>query len=184
MIVIIVIAVLIIAIGVFVVGSYNRFVSQSKAMQSLWVEVEAELRRRHELLPNLAATVEGHAAHERGVLEEVARTCAAAQAAHGAAASSVTEGPLAAAVGRLIAVAESYPELKASQNFRLLQLTLMITEDGIRQARSLYNAHVEQFNRRVQMFPSNLIAGGFHFHRADYFNIEYARRDEVTRADS
>lgn len=174
MLALIVIAALILVIGVAVAGSYHHFVSQSKSVQSLWANVDIELRRRHDLVANLVATIEGYARHEQGVFDEVARTRAAAQTARGAAAASSTEDPFAAAVGRLITVAETYPELKASQNFRLLQLTLIVTEDSIRQACTLYNADVQQFNRRVQGFPSNLIAGGFHLHTADYFHIDEA----------
>lgn len=183
-----VIAAVAVVIGVAVALSYNRFVSQSKAIQRMWGSVETQLGSRYDLVPNLVATVQEYAPHglgvfaegyspqELGVFAEVARTRVVAQAAHGAAACSATEGPFAAAVACLIRVAENDPELKAYQNFRLLRLTLIITEDRIRQSRNLYNAGVQQFNRRVQRFPTNLVAGAFHVRSADLFHIDDAER--------
>jgi LemA protein len=127
-------------------------------------------------VPNLVATVQGYAAHERGVFDEVTRARAAAQAAQGPAASSAAEGPFVAALGRLMAVAENYPQLKANENFLQLQGTLADTENRIQQSRGYYNSVVQDFNRRVQAFPSNLIASLFHFQPADFFHIEESRR--------
>lgn len=167
-IVIIVVVLLVLLVGV---ASYNRFVSGRVSVQNAWADVDTELKRRYDLVPNLVNTVQGYAAHERGVFEEVARTRSAAQAAQGPAEQSAAEGPFVQALGRLFAVAENYPELKANQNFLQLQATLSDTEDRIQAARRVYNAYVQQFNRRVQAFPSSLIAQWFHFQNAAFFNI-------------
>jgi LemA protein len=175
----IVILAIIVVIALGLVVSYNRFVAQRNAVQNAWADVDTELKRRYDLVPNLVNTVQGYAAHERGVFEEVARTRSAAQAAQGPAAASATEGPFAAALGRLMAVAENYPELKANQNFLQLQATLTETEDRIQSSRRFYNANVQQFNRRVQSFPSNIVANAFHFQAAQFFQIDEADRAVV-----
>ena len=172
--IVVLVVVVLMALGLAV--SYNRFVSQRQQVQSAWANVDTELKRRYDLVPNLVATVQGYAAHERGVFDEVTRARAAAQAAQGPAASSAAEGPFAAALGRLIAVAENYPQLKANENFLQLQSTLGDTENRIQQTRSYYNAVVQDFNRRIQAFPSNLIASTFHFQPAEYFHIDEAER--------
>jgi LemA protein len=179
LVVLIVVLAVIVVIALGFVASYNRFVRQRNAVQTAWADVDTELKRRYDLVPNLVSTVQGYAAHERGVFEDVARTRSAAGAAQGAAAASAAEGPFAAALGRLMAVAENYPELKANQNFLQLQATLTDTEDRIQSSRRFYNANVQQFNTRIQAFPSNVVAGLFHFTAADFFNIGEAERATV-----
>ena len=174
MVVLIVVLAVIVVIALGFVASYNRFVSQRNAVQNAWADVDTELKRRYDLVPNLVSTVQGYAAHERGVFEEVARARSVAQSAQGAAAASAAEGPFVAALGRLMAVAENYPELKANQNFLQLQATLSDTEDRIQASRRFYNANVQQFNTRIQAFPSNVVAGLFHFTAADFFHIDEA----------
>jgi len=175
---IIVLAVIVvIALGVMV--SYNGFVSQRNAIQNSWANIDTELKRRYDLIPNLVSTVQGYAAHERGVFEEVTQARAAGMNAQGPAAAAAAEGPFQMALGHLFAVAEAYPELKANQNFLQLQATLSDTEDRIQAARQTYNAYVQQFNRRVQSFPSNVIANLFHFQNAEFFNIDPAQRATV-----
>lgn len=179
MVVLIVVLAVIVVIALGFVASYNRFVSQRNAVQTAWADVDTELKRRYDLVPNLVSTVQGYAAHERGVFEEVARARSVAQSAQGAAAASAAEGPFVAALGRLMAVAENYPELKANQNFLQLQATLTDTEDRIQSSRRFYNANVQQFNTRIQAFPSNIVAGLFHFTAADFFHIDEAERATV-----
>ena len=162
--------------------SYNRFISGRNAVQTAWADVDTELKRRYDLVPNLVNTVQGYAAHERGVFEEVTHARAAAQSAQGPAQASEAEGPFVAALGRLFAVAENYPELKANQNFLQLQATLSDTEDRIQGSRRVYNDTVQAFNRRVQAFPSNLIANWFHFQSAQFFTIPDAQRATVAEA--
>ena len=154
--------VLLIILGVIVlialafVVSYNRFVSQKNLVRDAWANIDTELRRRYDLIPNLVETVKGYAAHEREVFEEVARTRSLAAGATGTpAAQAAAEGPFVAALGKLFAVAENYPELKANQNFLALQSELANTEDRLQTARRFYNSNVRDLNRRVQSFPSN-----------------------------
>lgn len=182
MIAIIVVLAIIVLLALSLAVSYNRFISGRNAVQTSWADVDTELKRRYDLVPNLVNTVQGYAAHERGVFEEVARARSAAQAAQGPAAASAAEGPFVQALGRLFAVAENYPELKANQNFLQLQATLSDTEDRIQNSRRIYNDTVQQYNRRVQAFPSNIVAGWFHFQNAQFFNIPDAERATVAEA--
>ena len=182
MIAVIIIVAIVVLVLLSVMVSYNRFISGRNAVQNAWADVDTELKRRYDLVPNLVNTVQGYAAHERGVFEEVTRARAAAQSAQGPAAASEAEGPFVASLGRLFAVAENYPELKANQNFLQLQATLSDTEDRIQSSRRVYNDTVQSFNRRVQAFPSNVIAGWFHFQSAQFFTIPDAQRATVAEA--
>jgi LemA protein len=174
---------IIVVIGIALVMSYNRFVSQRNLIRNSWANIDTELRRRYDLIPNLVETVKGYAAHEREVFEDVARTrSAAAQATGTPAEQAAAEGPFVAALGRLFAVAENYPELKANQNFLALQQELSNTEDRIQASRRFYNANVQDFNRRVQSFPSNVIAGMFGFKEEQFFEIPDAERAVVAEA--
>ncbi len=158
--------------------SYNRFVSQRQLIKDSWANIDTELRRRYDLIPNLVETVKGYASHEREVFEEVARTRSMAAGATGSPASqAAAEGPFVAALGKLFAVAENYPDLKANQNFLALQAELSNTEDRLQTARRFYNANVRQYNQRVGQFPSTMIARAFHFEVEEYFEIEEALRE-------
>ena len=157
--------------------SYNRFVSGRQLIQNAWANIDTELRRRYDLIPNLVESVKGYAAHERGVFEEVTRARAAAVSATGSPAEqAAAEGPFVAALRQLFAVAENYPELKANQNFLALQAELSNTEDRLQTARRFYNANVRDYNRRVQSFPSNFIASAFGFKVAEFFEVEESLR--------
>jgi LemA protein len=164
--------------------SYNRFVSQRNLIKNAFANIDTELRRRYDLIPNLVTTVQGYAAHEREVFEEVARTRSAAMGTTGQspAAQAAAEGPFVAALGKLFAVAENYPELKANQNFLALQGELTNTEDRIQASRRFYNANVQNYNRRVQAFPSAFIAGMFKFKEEEFFEIPEAERAVVEQA--
>jgi LemA protein len=175
----IIILAVIVVVALIGVASYNGFVSQRNAIQNAWANIDTELKRRYDLIPNLVSTVQGYAAHERGVFEEVTQARAAGMNAQGPAAAAAAEGPFQMALGHLFAVAEAYPELKANQNFLQLQATLSDTEDRIQAARQTYNAYVQQFNRRIQSFPSNIIANLFHFQNAEFFNIDPTQRATV-----
>jgi len=170
---------IIVLVGIGLVLSYNRFVSQRTLIKNAWSNVETELKRRYDLIPNLVETVKGYAAHEREVFEEVARTRSAAAATSGQspAAQAAAEGPFVQALGRLFAVAENYPELKANQNFLALQQELANTEDRLQTARRFYNSNVRDYNRRVQSFPSSLMANSFHFEVAEFFEVEESIRE-------
>jgi LemA protein len=158
--------------------SYNRFVSGRQLIRDSWANIDTELRRRYDLIPNLVETVKGYAAHERGVFEEVTRARAAAVSATGSPAEqAAAEGPFVAALRQLFAVAENYPELKANQNFLALQTELSNTEDRLQTARRFYNANVREFNRRVQSFPSNVVAQSFGFKEEQFFEVEETLRE-------
>jgi LemA protein len=164
------------AIGVVV--SYNRFVSQRQLINDSWANIDTELRRRYDLIPNLVETVKGYAQHEREVFENVTRARAAAAAATGSPAQqAAAEGPFVAALRQLFAVAENYPQLRANENFLALQAELGNTEDRLQTARRFYNANVRDYNRRVQSFPSNFIANMFHFQVAEFFEVPDAIRE-------
>jgi LemA protein len=172
---------ILVLVGIALAISYNRFVSQRQLIRNAFANIDTELRRRYDLIPNLVETVKGYAAHEREVFEEVARTRSAAAATSGQspAAQAQAEGPFVAALGRLFAVAENYPELKANQNFLALQSELSNTEDRIQASRRFYNANVQDYNRRVQSFPSAFVARAFGFKEEEFFEIPEAERPVV-----
>jgi LemA protein len=175
--IILIIVGVIVILAIAAVLSYNRFISQRTLIKNAWSNVETELKRRYDLIPNLVEAVKGYAAHEREVFEEVARTRAAASGATGSPAQqAAAEGPLVAALGRLFAVAENYPELKANQNFLQLQGELANTEDRIQASRGFYNSNVQVYNQRVKSFPSNIIARQFHFQEEEFFEIPDTER--------
>ena len=165
-------------VAILGVVSYNRFVSQKQLIKDSWANIDTELRRRYDLIPNLVETVKGYASHEREIFEEVARTRSMAAGATGSpAAQAAAEGPFVAALGKLFAVAEAYPDLKANQNFLALQQELANTEDRLQTARRFYNANVRQYNERVKQFPSTILASMFHFEQEEFFEIEEALRE-------
>jgi len=168
----------VVLVAILGVVSYNRFVSQKQLIKDSWANIDTELRRRYDLIPNLVETVRGYAAHERAVFENVTRARAAAASATGTPAEqAIAEGPLVAALRQLFAVVENYPDLKANQNFLALQQELANTEDRLQTARRFYNANVRQYNERVQQFPSTIIARTFGFEQEDFFEIEEALRE-------
>jgi LemA protein len=168
----IVLAILVI-LAIAVALSYNRFVSQRNLVAESWRQIDVELHRRHDLIPNLVETVKGYATHEREVFDAVTRArSAAASPGASPALQAQQEGALGQALGRLFAVAEAYPDLKASTNFLELQRQLTETEDRIAAGRRFYNANVRALNTRVEKFPSNLIASTFHFPKAEYFEVQ------------
>jgi LemA protein len=161
------------------IASYNRFVSQRNLVRDAWANIDTELRRRYDLIPNLVETVKGYASHEREVFENVTKARAMATSATGSPAEqAAAEGPLVAALRQLFAVAENYPDLKANQNFLALQSELSNTEDRLQTARRFYNSNVRDYNRRVQSFPSNLIARSFGFTEEQFFEVDEALRGE------
>ena len=165
--------VVVLVILVFVFGTYNRLVSLRNMIAESWRNVDTELQRRYDLIPNLVQTVKGYAKHEREVFENVTKARAQAANSTGDPESQARdENVLVRALGRLFAVVEGYPELKAAQNFLHLQEELVNTEDRIQAARRFYNGNVRTFNNKVQMFPSNLIASAFGFATEEYFEIE------------
>ena len=162
------------------IASYNRFVSQRNLVRDAWANIDTELRRRYDLIPNLVETVKGYASHEREVFENVTKARAMATAATGSPAEqAAAEGPFVAALRQLFAVAENYPDLKANQNFLALQAELSNTEDRLQTARRFYNSNVREYNRRVQSFPSNVIARSFGFTEEQFFEVDEALRGDA-----
>ena len=174
----------VILLGIALAFSYNRFVSQRQLVKNAFANIDTELRRRYDLIPNLVETVKGYASHEREVLEEVTRARAAAAATSGQspATQAAAEGPFVAALRQLFAVVENYPQLKANENFLALQSELANTEDRIQASRRFYNANVAEFNRRVQAFPSNIVARSFGFQVEEFFEVPEGERAVVAEA--
>jgi LemA protein len=169
----IILLVVVIAIVLGVIVSYNRFVRQRNLVEESWRQIDVELHRRYDLIPNLVETVKGYAAHERGTFEaDTAARAAASTPGTGPAVQAQQENVLSGALRQLFAVAEAYPQLKASDNFTQLQSQLAETEDRIAAGRRFYNANVRGLNTRVESFPSSLIASTFGFKRAEYFEAD------------
>ncbi len=162
----------IVLLGILGVLGYNRLVRLRNEVNTGWANIEVQLERRADLIPNLVEIVRGYAAHERGVFEEVTRARAALQQAGSPATAAVADAGLTAALGRLFAVAEAYPDLKASENFSQLQDELTDTEDKISAARRYYNATVMNFNNAVQSLPWVLVARSLGFRAREFFSAE------------
>ena len=173
------IVVLLLLIGV---AMYNRFVSQRQGIKDAFANIDTELKRRYDLIPNLVETVKGYASHEKETFERVTAARTAAQQAQGPAQQAQAENMLTQALRGLFAVAEAYPELRASENFQALQGELSGTENRIQVVRQVYNDNVRRYNERVQSVPSNIIAGMFNFELEDFFEIDDASRATVGEA--
>ena len=165
------------ALVVALVLLYNRLVTLRNRVENAWAQVDVQLKRRYDLIPNLVETVKGYAAHERETFEAVTNARSRAQAAQGPAEQSAAEGILGQALGRLLAVAEDYPELQADENFRQLQEELGETENRIAVSRQVYNDTVLTYNTAIQTFPGLLVAGPFGFPRKDFFELEGEARE-------
>ena len=164
----------VVVVGLWAISIYNGLVRRKNVVAEAWSGIEAQLKRRADLIPNLVETVKGYATHERTTFDELARLRSAGQGQADVAARAQTEQAITAAIGKIMAVAEAYPELKASANFQSLQHDLEELEDQIQLARRYYNGAVRNFNVSVQSFPSNLIAGMTGFHTADFFQLDNA----------
>ena len=168
-----------VVVGIIVVllfvlmGFYNGLVRLRNQVKNAWAQIDVQLKRRYDLIPNLVETVRGYMKHERETLEAVtkARNLAQQVSSAGAGARGKAEGELSAALGRLLAVAESYPDLKANQNFLALQEELTSTENKISFSRQYYNDSVLRYNNKTQMFPSNVVAGMFRFKADEFFEV-------------
>ncbi len=154
------------------VGIYNGLIRLLNLVKEGWSGIETQLKRRADLIPNFVETVKGYATHEKGTFEEVTRARAAAQTASTPDERAKAEGQISALLGKIVAVAEAYPELKANTNFLELQRELANTEEQINLARRYYNGAVRNYNTAIQTVPSNIIAGLTRFVQAEYFEIE------------
>jgi LemA protein len=174
---------LLLVLMIWAFTSYNRLVRQRNQVRASWAQIDVQLKRRHDLIPNLVETVRGYAGHERATLEAVvaARNGAvhAGQAQAGVADRAGAENMLTQALGRLFALSEAYPDLRASQNFIALQQELAQTEDKIAYARQFYNSAVQTLTDTIQSVPTNLIAGVAGFQPPDYFEVGEAERGPV-----
>ena len=175
-----VIVFLLVVIASSTIGIYNSLVQLRVRADNAWSDIDVQLKRRYDLIPNLVETVKGYAAHEKGTFENVAKFRSAAMAATTPAEKSEAEGQLTYALRGLLAVAEAYPQLRASEQFQSLQGTLNELEDTIQNARRYYNAVVRDFNTKIQSFPSNIIAGMFNFQQRQFFDVkEPGQREPV-----
>jgi LemA protein len=171
----------VVLISLAVIVSYNRFVRQRNLVQESWRQIDVELKRRHDLIPNLVETVKGYAAHEQQTLTNVTEARTRAMAADSAPPEhrAQAESSLSTALGGIRAVAEQYPQLRAADNFRQLQGELSQIEDEIQASRRIYNSNVQIYNTRIQIFPNSLVAARGDFTPREFFEIEVASEREV-----
>ena len=161
-------------LGAWTIVTYNALVRSRNKVDEAWSGIEVQLERRHDLVPNLVETVRAYAAHERDALGEVTRARAEAIAATGSVETEQTEANLASAIGSVGVIAESYPELRAAENFRRLQRELADIENEIQAARRIYNANVQDYNTRIEVFPDSLVARPLSFSSRRFVEIEPA----------
>ena len=179
MIALIVILVIVVILVLLFIGAFNGLVRLRNRVDNAWAQIDVQLKRRYDLIPNLVETVKGYAAHERQTLEAVIEARNMAMSAQGPAQQAQAENMISGALKSLFALSEAYPDLKANQNFLNLQEELTGTEGRIAYARQFYNDTVQKYNTKIQTFPSVLIAGMFHFTAREYFEVEDTARDAV-----
>jgi LemA protein len=172
--------IVLIAIGIFVLAAlvvwltYNRLVRKRNAVDNSWAQIDAALQRRHDLIPNLVEAVKGYAKHEQDTFTKVTEARTAAEGARGVEKSSAAEGVLGGLLGRMMVIAEQYPELRATENFQQLQGQLSETENQIQITRRVYNDTVQTYNTAIQVFPAVLIANAFNFTAREFFDADPA----------
>ena len=167
----------VVLLAIFVIVIYNRLIRLRNRVENAWSQVDVQLGRRYDLIPNLVETVRGYASHERATFEEVTRARARAQEARTVEEQAQAENALTAAIGRLFAVAEDYPELRATENFQQLQAQLEETEDKIQVSRQIYNDAVLTYENARETVPTNIVAGMFNFQEKPFFEIEEPVRE-------
>lgn len=165
-----IIAGIVVLLGLAVLLIYNRMIARRNAVDNSWAQIEAALQRRHDLIPNLVEAVKGYAKHERKTFEDVTRARSTAVGAKAPQTQAAAEDTLTAAIGRLMAVAEQYPALRATENFQQLQAQLSETEDQIQITRRVYNDTVQTYNTFIQIFPPSVIANAFDFEPRQFFD--------------
>ena len=165
------------------IGIYNGLIRLRNQVKNAWAQIDVQLKRRHDLIPNLVETAKGYMEHERGTLEAVtqARNLAQQVSSAGAGERGKAEGMLSAALGRLLAVVENYPDLKANQNFLALQEELTSTENKISFSRQYYNDSVLRYNTKTEVFPSNAVAGMFRFQADEFFEVSEPEEREAPK---
>jgi LemA protein len=172
---------IIILLALAVIGIYNSLIRLRNQVDNAWSQIDVQLKRRHDLIPNLVETAKGYMKHERGTFEAITQARSAAMGARTVAEAAQTEGKLADALSKFMLVVENYPDLKANQNFLALQEELSSTENKIAFARQNYNDQVLFYNNKIQMFPSNIVAGMFTFTKRDFFQVESAAERETPK---
>ena len=166
---------------IFVIAVYNALIRLRNQVDNAWSQIDVQLKRRHDLIPNLVETAKGYMKHERGTFEAITNARSQAMGAKSVAEASKAEGALGEALSKFMLVVENYPDLKANQNFLAVQEELTSTDNKISFARQSYNDQVLFFNNKIQMFPSNIIANMFNFTRRDFFELEAAAEREVPK---
>ncbi|HXA57034.1 MAG TPA: LemA family protein [Candidatus Acidoferrum sp.] len=177
----VIVAVVVVALIVIVIAMYNSLVRLKVQCDNAWSDIDVQLKRRYDLVPNLVETVKGYAGHEKGTLEGVVQARNAAMSATGPAAKAGAESVLTSALRQVFALAEAYPQLRAVESFNQLQQTLNQLEDNIQNARRYYNAVVRDFNTKIAVFPSNILAGMFNFKPREFFEIAAATEREAPK---
>ncbi len=172
---------ILVVIVIFVVGLFNTLVRLRNQTKNAWSQIDVQLKRRHDLIPNLIETVKGYMVHERETLENITKARNLAQQAQGVGDASKAESQLSSALSQFFVVVENYPDLKANQNFLSLQEELTSTENKIGFARQFFNDQVLGLNNKIQMFPSNVVASMFNFKEEEFFEIEVAAEREVPK---
>lgn len=179
--VLVVIAVALFLVIAFVIGVYNSLVGLRNQVNNAWSQIDVQLKRRHDLIPNLVETAKGYMKHERGTLEAITEARAKAMGAKNVGDIAKAEGALGEALSKFLLVVENYPDLKANQNFLAVQEELSSTENKIAFARQAYNDQVLFFNNKTQMFPSNVVAGMFSFAKRDFFEVSAEAEREAPK---
>jgi LemA protein len=175
--VVVIVAAIVVLLLFVLVGMFNKLVRLRNRAENAWAQVDVQLRKRYDLIPNLVESVKGYAAHESGTFEAVTQARTAAQQAQGVAQQAQAENALTAAIGRLFAVAEAYPQLRATENFQQLQGQLTEVEQQIAVSRQVYNDTVLTYDNALQTVPTNIVAGLFNFREREYFQTEDATRE-------
>ncbi|HUU44412.1 MAG TPA: LemA family protein [Acidobacteriota bacterium] len=181
--VLLVLIAVVVVVGLWVVGIYNALVRLRVQSDTSWSDIDVQLKRRYDLIPNIVETVKGYAGHEKDTLESVVQARAQAMAAQGPAAKSQAEGMLTGTLKSLFALAENYPQLRAVESFKELQATLSQIEEAIQSARRYYNAVVRDLNTKIAQFPSNIIAGMFNFKAREFFELDSLEERAAPRVD-
>jgi LemA protein len=167
---------ILVVLAIVVFTMYNGLIKLKVRAEGAWADIDVQLKRRHDLIPNLVETVKGYATHERGALEAVINARSRAVGASGVAEKGEAEGQLTGAVRGLFALAENYPQLRASENFAQLQSSLMSIEDALQNARRYYNAVVRDLNTKIQQFPGNMLANALNIHQQEFFEATEAEQ--------
>lgn len=170
---------IVIAVVFWIIGVYNGLIRLKNRVDEAWSDIDVQLKRRYDLIPNLVETVKGYATHEKELFENVTKARTAAMSAQGVEAKGQAENALSSTLKSLFAVSENYPELKASENFAKLQDELSDTENKIQAARRFYNGQVRDFNTKIQVFPNNTVAGMLKFTKYEFFEADEKEKENV-----